>query len=140
MPIPSTLPQNSPCPIINTENQRNVCRIVLLRAPRALRIPIICVLSKMMISRPLIMVNPATHTINTRIIQTLISSSSSQTNTCGYASYMVLVESVLPLLSVLRFTCLMKACSVLSSCMRSPTDTSTPLQASDAQPFNLFAV
>ena len=39
--------------------------------------------SRIMISSPLIIVNPATQTINARIIHTLISNSSSQINTCG---------------------------------------------------------
>ena len=63
MPIPTMLPQSSPWLMINTENQRNVLRIVLFRAPSAFNVPIICVRSRMMMSRPLIIVNPGRHDV-----------------------------------------------------------------------------
>ena len=50
------------------------------------RTPIICTRSSMMMRSPLIIVNPVTHTIRARIIQTLRSRSSSHENICGFNS------------------------------------------------------
>ena len=69
--------------MMKTENQRKVWRMVLLRVPRALRMPIIWVRSRMMMSSPLIIVKPATQTMSTRMIHTLMSSSSSQVKMVG---------------------------------------------------------
>ena len=66
-----------PLPMVNTANQRKVRRIVVLRAPMALRMPNHGRRSKIMMSKPEIMVTPATANISPKIIQTLRSSRSS---------------------------------------------------------------
>ena len=76
-------PKSMPRPMTKTANQRNVWRMVALGAPRAFSVPIICVRSRMMMSSPEIMVNPATQIISTRMIHTLMSSSESHEKICG---------------------------------------------------------
>ena len=67
-----------PLPIKKTANQRKVLRIVKLLAPNAFKIPIILVRSMIIISKPEIMVKPATPIIKIRITHTFKSNKSSQ--------------------------------------------------------------
>ena len=59
---------------MNAANHINVCLIVLFRAPKAFKMPIITVRSKMIISSPDIIVTPATAIISARITHTFRSS------------------------------------------------------------------
>ena len=77
---------------IDRINQRNMWRMVLLRAPSALSTPIMVVRSNIIIRRPDTMVTPATASISARIIQTLRSSRLSHWKICGLISWMVLEE------------------------------------------------
>ena len=72
---PITFPQSIPLPIRKTANQRKVLRIVKLVAPKAFRTPIIFVRSIMIISKPEIMVKPATPIIRNKITHTFRSNS-----------------------------------------------------------------
>ena len=78
--------------------------MVVLVAPIAFSTPIMLVRSRMMISKPEIMVNPATQNMRPRMIHTFKSSRSSHEKIDGYMLLMLLVEKVSPYLSVVRFT------------------------------------
>lgn len=71
--------------------QEDVAHLLVL-APRALSTPIICVRSRMMMSRPETIVTIATAIISPRISQTLRSISSSQEKICGFISVTVAEE------------------------------------------------
>lgn len=71
--------------------QEDVAHLLVL-APRALSTPIICVRSRMMMSRPETIVTIATAIISPRMSQTLRSMSSSQEKICGFISVTVAEE------------------------------------------------
>ena len=81
-------PHNIPLPIKKKETYKKILRILLLFCPKAFRIPIILVRSKIMINNPEIMVNPATESISAKITTTLMSSTSSQLKIIGFNSLM----------------------------------------------------
>ena len=135
-----TLPMANPLPIMNTANHKNVFRMVLLRAPKAFNSPIIDVRSSIIINNPDIMVKPATHNINARIIHTLRSSKSSQVNICGLSRCTVSDEYCTPYLSTVLFTFETNLSATSSKRLKSDTVTSAPLTCSASQPFKRTVV
>ena len=87
-------PHNIPLPIKKKETYKKILRILLLFCPKAFRIPIILVRSKIMINNPEIMVNPATESISAKITTTLMSSTSSQLKIIGFNSLIVDVNII----------------------------------------------
>ena len=79
-------PHNIPFPIRKTEKLRNTLRIARLSAPNAFRMPIILVRSNIIMSKPEIIVKPATPVISISITHPFISNKSSHANICGLAS------------------------------------------------------
>ena len=76
----------------NVANHRKTWRTCWFLAPKALSTPIICVRSRMMMSRPETIVTIATAIISPRMSQTLRSISSSQEKICGFISVTVAEE------------------------------------------------
>ena len=129
---PMKLPQRMPLPVRKSATQRNTLRSVRLSIPCALRIPIIWVRSRMMMSSPLIIVKAATTAISIRMTHTLVSSRASQAKTVGFSSSMVCTYTCTPWRST-RFSWLMsQAASSIWSKSFSVSDTA--LYMSSSQP------
>ena len=127
MPMPRISPISMPLSTMNTANQRKVFLTSEFLAPRVFSSPITVVRSSIMMSSPLTIVNPATHTINMRIIHTLRSSKSSHENISGLMSLTVRELRVLPSLSSVLFTLSIMRSSTTSMLSKSFTSNSQPV-------------